>query len=466
MTDKQTPLGEEHPTESVDLTRGNYKRQLIKLATPIIGTSFIQVAYTFTDMAWVGHLGSRQLAAVSSAGVLIWLGTTFGMMTKIGAEAFVAQAVGAKDPDRAKLYVRHNVSLALLLALVLVGVFLPLGGMLLSFYHLDEDIFHLARSYLSIAIFGFVPQFLAFALTGSYNASGFSHIPFKINTIGLLGNMILDPLLIYGLKWGTDGAALATVLAQFTVLICFMVQLRFGKKLLGGGFKLLGRLRRLETLQILKLGLPITLLNALFSIISYVMGGITSRAGSHIGLVVINTGGQLEAISWNTSQGLSTALTSFVGQNYAAREIPRLWSGYRFLLRVSLLLGVLTTVLYYLGGEGLFSLIVKDPGAISEGGRYFRVSAFSQVFMMAEITTQGLFYGTGRSVIPSSISILGNLLRVPLAILLLSFGWGLTGIWISISFTAFLKGIVALSFLPWLRRRINKSGSYSFPEAT
>ena len=447
-------MSKQESARAIDLTQGNFKRQLIKLAAPIIGTSFIQIAYTFTDMAWVGHMGSKELSIVSSAGVLTWLATTFGMMTKVGAEAFVAQALGAKNYERAKLYVRHNFPLALWLARALIALFAFAGGRFLSLYGLEETIHKGSKSYLYIAMVGFIPLFTSFALSGSYNASGYSKTPFKINAIGLVTNMILDPIFIYVIGWGTDGSAVATVFSQLLVFLFFLREIRWGHALLGERFPLLVRLRKKETLQIVKLGLPITLLNALFSIISFVMGIIASRAGSHIGLVVITSGGQLEAISWNTSQGLSTALTSFVGQNYAAGKLTRLKRGFRFILSTSILLGVITTCFYFFCGEWFFSLIVNDPIAYVEGGRYFRISAISQIFMMAEITTQGLFYGTGRSSVPSSISILGNLLRIPLALLLLSAGWGLSGIWWAISFTAFLKGVAALSFIPWLKKRI------------
>lgn len=447
-------MSNQESARAIDLTQGNFKRQLIKLAAPIIGTSFIQIAYTFTDMAWVGHMGSKELSIVSSAGVLTWLATTFGMMTKVGAEAFVAQALGAKNYERAKLYVRHNFTLALWLALALIALFAFVGGRFLSLYGLEETIHKGSKSYLYIAMVGFIPLFTSFALSGSYNASGYSKTPFKINAIGLVTNMILDPIFIYVIGWGTDGSAVATVFSQLLVFLFFLREIRWGHALLGERFPLLIRLRKKETLQIVKLGLPITLLNALFSIISFVMGIIASRAGSHIGLVVITSGGQLEAISWNTSQGLSTALTSFVGQNYAAGKLTRLKRGFRFILSTSILLGVITTCFYFFCGEWFFSLIVNDPIAYVEGGRYFRISAISQIFMMTEITTQGLFYGTGRSSVPSSISILGNLFRIPLALLLLSAGWGLSGIWWAISFTAFLKGVAALSFIPWLKKRI------------
>ena len=78
-------------SETKDLTRGPIARQIVALAAPIIGTSFIQVAYSFTDMAWVGRLGSREIAALGVISVLTWLASSIGALVKTGAEVLVAQ---------------------------------------------------------------------------------------------------------------------------------------------------------------------------------------------------------------------------------------------------------------------------------------------------------------------------------------------------------------------------------------
>lgn len=75
--------------EAKDLTTGNYKRQLTALAAPIIGTSFIQMAYVLTDMAWVGRLGNDSVAAIGVVGVLAWFVTSIGAMTKIDRKSVV-----------------------------------------------------------------------------------------------------------------------------------------------------------------------------------------------------------------------------------------------------------------------------------------------------------------------------------------------------------------------------------------
>jgi Na+-driven multidrug efflux pump len=87
-----------------NLTEGSIARALFRLALPIMGTSFVQMAYNLTDMIWVGRIGSRAVASVGTAGFYTWLGMAFVLIPKIGAEVGVAQSVGRKDMTEAKVY--------------------------------------------------------------------------------------------------------------------------------------------------------------------------------------------------------------------------------------------------------------------------------------------------------------------------------------------------------------------------
>ncbi|MEG1660704.1 MAG: MATE family efflux transporter, partial [Bacteroides sp.] len=80
-----------------DLTQGPIKRQLFNLAMPIMATSFIQMAYSLTDMAWVGRIGSEAVAAVGSVGVLMWMSSSISLLNKVGAEVSVGQSIGSKN---------------------------------------------------------------------------------------------------------------------------------------------------------------------------------------------------------------------------------------------------------------------------------------------------------------------------------------------------------------------------------
>ena len=266
-------------------------------------------------------------------------------------------------------------------------------------------------------------------------------------------NMALDPLFIFGFGMGTNGAACATWLSEATVLAIFIYYLK-KKNRLFGGFPFLVRLKSHYSRRIFQLGLPVALLNSLFAVINLMMARTASTYGGHIGLMTMTAGGQIEAIAWNTSQGFSTALSTFVAQNFAARKKERVLGAYHTTLKMTALFGVFCTLLFVFFGSEVFSLIIPEKAAYEAGGVFLRIDGYSMLFMMLEITMQGLFYGTGRTVPPAIISITFNSLRIPMAIGLTAMGWGITGVWWAISISSMLKGIVAFIWFRFLQKKI------------
>ena len=99
-----------------DLTTGPILHQLFKLAGPIMATSFVQMAYSLTDMAWVGRLSSEAVAAVGAVGILTWMSGSLSLLNKVGTEVSVAQAIGQKDEQAARAFASHNITIASLIA--------------------------------------------------------------------------------------------------------------------------------------------------------------------------------------------------------------------------------------------------------------------------------------------------------------------------------------------------------------
>lgn len=204
-----------------NLTEGPIKKQLFNLALPIMGTSFIQMAYSITDMAWVGRLGSEAVAAIGAVGILTWMTTSISYLNKVGSEVSVAQSIGAREEDDARAFASHNLTIALMISVCWGFLLFVLANPIISFFKLDTEISGTAVSYLKIVATGFPFIFLAAACTGIYNAAGLSKIPFYVSGSGLIMNMVLDPLFIFGFGMGTNGAACATWLSEATVLAIF-----------------------------------------------------------------------------------------------------------------------------------------------------------------------------------------------------------------------------------------------------
>ncbi|MCD8193244.1 MAG: MATE family efflux transporter, partial [Tannerellaceae bacterium] len=436
-----------------NLTEGSIKRQLFNLALPIMGTSFIQMAYSITDMAWVGRLGSESVAAIGAVGILTWMTTSIAYLNKVGSEVSVGQSIGAGNLKDARRFASHNLTISLLLSLCWGLLLFIFATPVIAIYKLEDEIAAKAIEYLRIVATGFPFIFLSASFTGIHNAAGQSKIPFYISGTGLLLNMLLDPLFIFGLQMGTAGAAWATWLSQATVCSLFIYQLKRRSKLLGG-FSFFCRLKSSYSKRVIQLGLPVAVLNALFAIINLLMGRQASLHGGHIGLMTLTAGGQLEAIAWNTSQGFSTALSAFVAQNFAAGKKDRVLKAYYATLQMTSILGIFCTLLFVFWGSEVFSVIVPEREAYLAGGTFLRIDGYSMLFMMLEITLQGVFYGTGRTLPPAIISISFNSLRIPLAILLANMGLGIDGVWWAISITSMLKGIAAFIWFRIIQNRI------------
>src|SRR5690554_476701 len=167
-------------SKSIILTEGNILNALTKLAMPIIGTSFVQMAYGFIDMIWVGRINSGAVAAVGTVGFFTWLANAFIVIPRIGAEVGVAQSIGGKDHAGVTRAIRH--SLQLILALILLyGVFLvALREPLLGFYQLGEEIQGMASDYLLIIVIGFFFFATNPIFTAVFNGAGDSTTPFRI----------------------------------------------------------------------------------------------------------------------------------------------------------------------------------------------------------------------------------------------------------------------------------------------
>lgn len=436
-----------------NLTEGPIRKQLFNLAMPIMGTSFIQMAYSITDMAWVGRLGSEAVAAIGAVGILTWMTTSISYLNKVGAEVSVAQSIGARDEEDARSFASHNLTIALIISICWGLLLFVTAHPVIGFFKLEAAISENAVSYLRIISTAFPFVLLSAACTGIYNAAGLSKIPFYVSGTGLIMNMLLDPLFIFGFGMGTDGAACATWLSEATVFVIFIYYLKKRNKLFGG-FSFFVRLKSRYTKRIFQLGLPVAMLNSLFAVINLMMARTASTYGGHIGLMTLTAGGQIEAIAWNTSQGFSTALSTFVAQNYAAKKKERVLAAYHTTLKMTALFGVACTLLFVFFGSEVFSLIVPEKAAYEAGGIFLRIDGYSMLFMMLEITMQGLFYGTGRTVPPAIISIAFNSLRIPMAIGLTAMGLGVAGVWWAISISSMLKGIVSFVWFRILRKKI------------
>ncbi|MGL4344343.1 MAG: MATE family efflux transporter [Cellulosilyticaceae bacterium] len=441
----------------IDLTEGHIMSKLVKLSLPIMGTSFIQMAYNMTDMIWIGRVGSDAVAAVGTAGFFTWLAMAFVMISKIGAEIKVSQSIGKHDIKSTRSYIQGALQINVVLALGYMAFLLLFYKQLIGFFNLGAPaVIEMAETYLIVVGVAIIFFFLNPVFTAIFNGLGDSKTPFKLNTIGLIFNMVFDPLLIFGgfgiPAMGVMGAALATVMAQMIVTIGFIiVMIKRKEEYLR--IKLFARPEWQYIKTICQIGLPGAVQSGLFTLFSMELGRVVAIWGP-VPIAVQKVGSQIEAISWMTAGGLSTALGTFVGQNFGAGKKDRIEKGTRMTLGLAVGLGIFASVLLIFFGGPIFSVFLPEQEAVRQGVDYLMILGLSQIFMCIEITVTGAFNGLGRTYIPSIITIVLTGARIPMAYILSRPELlGLNGIWWSISISSILKGIVLLGIFMYLKNK-------------
>ncbi|WP_054743053.1 MATE family efflux transporter [Cellulosilyticum ruminicola] len=439
----------------IDLTTGSIVDKLVKLAIPIMGVSFIQTAYNLIDMMWIGRLGSNAVAAVGTAGFFTWLAEAFIMSAKLGVTIKVSQSIGQKDYDKTKSYIISGLQINFVLAALYGITLLAFHNPLVNFFNLgNTEVIQMAKTYLITVALGMIFFFSGPVFSGIFNGMGDSKTPFIINTIGLVFNMIFDPVLIFGLggfpKLGVLGAALATVMAQIIVTVCFIIAIIMKKV----SFLTLNIFKKPKwdlIKEVAYIGLPGALQSGLFTTFSMIIGRLVAYWGP-TPIAAQKIGSQIEALSWLTAGGFSTAIATYVGQNYGAGKNERIHKGVRITMGLSAIIGAMTTLLLIFAREPLMKIFVTEPETIEVGKQYLLILGYSQLFMCAEITITGAFNGIGRTYLPNIISIILTGSRIPLCLILIKY-LDLDGIWWSISITSILKGIILVSIYCYLSKQ-------------
>ena len=440
-----------------NLTKGPILKTLTKLAIPIMASSFLGTLYNITDMAWIGLLGSKAVAGVGVGGMFTWLSQGLAAMARMGGQVQVAQCIGRGERDRAHGFAQAAVQLATLMGMAYAVISLLFTRQMVAFFQLtDPEAQTAALSYTKIACGLIVFSFLTLTMTGLYTAQGDSKTPFLANLIGLVTNMILDPVLILGPgpfpKLGVVGAAIATVTAQAIVMMMMILGVIIQKKEnVLKGIRLTAKIPKEYLGGLCRIGIPTAIQGMAYCAISMVLTRMVSAYGAEA-VATQRVGGQIESISWNTADGFAAALNAFIAQNYGAGKMERVRKGYRASLWTVGIWGLLISFVFICFPQAIADIFFHEPKAVATAVGYLVIIGFSEAFMCVELTTVGALSGLGRTRLCSIISIAFTSARIPLAIILGGL-IGLSGIWWALSITSIIKGIIFTCTFLWITRK-------------
>ncbi|CAI3698855.1 putative drug/sodium antiporter, MATE family [Clostridium neonatale] len=425
----------EKEMKETDLTKGKVISVITSLALPIMGSSFLQFTYNLIDMIWVGRLGSGAVASIGSSSLYINIGNAINSLVVIGTGIKVAHAIGRNDSNEVKEYINSGIIINTIIGIIF-GLVLILAGkgfigfLNLNNYEVERNAYHYLALNAPILFFAFFNMMYT-RILGSF---GNNKLAFKINAVGVILNIILDPILIYVFKFGVIGAGLSTLSANIIMFFLFRIN---SNGILNYTFGICVDYVKIK--EIARLGFPMAFQRILFTIINILLAKIIAVFGSDA-IAAQKVGVQIESIAYMIIGGLNGAVASFTGQNFGASKFKRIKEGYKSALLIGIIYSMVMACAFLLFNKPMIRLFIRDEATIVIAAAYLKAVAFSQIFSAIEMISNGLFTGIGKPNIPASISIIFTSLRIPFALLLIK-PFGINGIWISISLSSILKGI-------------------------
>lgn len=431
-------------SKNINLLKGPILPSLTKLALPIMLTSLIQMAYNMIDMIWIGRLSSKAVAAVGAAGMYMWLSNGLAALGRMGGQVKVGHSFGAGVYHTAADFARAALQLGIFFGIAYGLASVIFHVPLIGFFKLNSpQVVADAQIYLIITCGGVLFSFLNQIFSGIMTAMGNSRNSLIATTTGLALNLVLDPVLIFGLgpfpNLGVAGAAIATVLAQAIVTLVFIV-FAMRDTIIFNKIHIFSRPSKQYMGEIIRIGLPTSIQSMIFTGISMIIARLIAGFGD-TAVAVQKVGSQIESISWMTADGFAAAVNSFVAQNYGSGNNTRVRKGYAVSMGAVTVWGIVCTFILICLPGPIFQVFIPEKEILSMGIDYLQILGISQLFMCVEIATAGAFSGLGKTIPPSVVGIVLTSARIPLALLLAGTALGLNGIWWSITISSTLKGI-------------------------
>lgn len=443
--------------KKVDILTGNIGTNLFRLALPIVLTSLISILYNLTDIKFIStYLGDEAVASAAAATFFLVLGFALLLIPKNGAQILVAQSIGAKLYRSARAYARIAIIITIIFSIFTILVCMIFTKELIHLVGISKpNILNMAITFLRWCSFGVPFLFLSNTLSSIISADGDTFGPFIFNSLGVIINIFLDYLFLGVLKFGISGAAIATVLSQIISFIALTIYFLSPKS----KFRKM-KLFKLDSLKmyikLLKIGLPSGVSQGLFTAIAIILANIIARYDEEV-LAVQRLGVQFESFSWNISGGFSSAVATYIAQNYGAKQFDRIKKVYYISLKGISAFSILITFVFIVFAKPLFSSFLHNERLIQHGINYLTIVGIAQFFQSVEIITNGAFNGIGHINEPTIIGVIGTASRIPLSYIFAPL-FGITAIWWVISGTMIIKGIVSfwLFMYIWNKFMLNR----------
>ncbi len=434
-----------------NLTEGSILRALFILGAPTIGTGLLQSAFNVIDMLFVGRLGPSALAAVSISGIIIFLLITVAIGISMGTLSLVSRYWGGRHYRSAALVLGQSIYLSLI-----VSIFFSFGGWyaarpLLSMLGARGEVLDMAVVYFRIISMGAGSIFVAVSLAAALRGAGNTVTPFKVMAFAVGLNVLLDPILIFGLfgcpALGVAGSALATVISRTIAVVILALLVLVG----GVHFNLSGAFSSIRwplLWHIVRIGFFSSLEMFIRSASALIFLRIVAPFGT-AALAAFGIGTRLRMMILMPGIGLGYASGIIVGQSLGAGIARRARHASWLSLLIYELMLMPVVAIFLLFPKGIIGFFNRDPQILLFGEQFIFYIALSLFFMAFMIILGKSLNGAGDTRGPMMITAVCLIfIGVPLAYI-----WsqirGVEGVWRALLVSSVLQGMITVA---WFER--------------
>ena len=402
------------------LTEGSVRRHLIELTIPMIWGILAMMAFNLTDTWFVAQLGELELAAMSFTFpvVMVLLSVSIGLMA--GTSSVLARVIGAGDTERVRRITTDAAVFAFVLSVLLSVLGLLTIDPLFRLLGATPEVLPRIREYMVIWYAGFVFFLVPMVGLGAVRATGDSRLQSRIMIGAALVNLVLDPLLIFGLaglpRLELEGAALATVIARAASFVVGFWALHSRKQML---VYTLPNMQQLWSSwkSVLHVGLPAAGTNVIIPMATGVVVAMIASGGP-AAVAGFGAATRIEQVVLVVFYAMSAVIGPFMGQNLGARRTERIEQAARYCAVFCLVLGLLVAIGLGLVAEPLMRLFSDSPEVTQIGAAYLWIVSISFGAEGIIMVINAGFNGLGRPLPAVMVSITRMaILYLPLAYL-------------------------------------------------
>lgn len=386
-----------HTTEP--MTQGPIWKRITYFALPIFLGNLFQQMYNTADSLIVGNfLGKNALAAVSSTGSLIFMLIGFLSGIAIGAGVVISRYFGGNKLEEMSKAVHTTVAFGLVAGVVMTAVGVGLSPQILRWMDTPENVMYNSQLYLSIYLMGSLGSVMYNVCVGIMQAVGDSRHPLYYLIVSSVVNVVLDLFFIAVLGMGVDGAAWATIIAQYvSAIMCLWRLLRVKDNYRVELRKIRFHWDMLK--RVVRFGLPSGVQNSIIAIANVVVQSSINHFGD-AAMAGVGAYSKIEGFGFLPITSFTMAMTTFVGQNLGAGQIERTKRGARFGTITSVILAELIGVAVFIFAPQLIAAFDTSPDVIAYGVDKARTSVLFYCLLAFSHAMASILRGAGKAVVP------------------------------------------------------------------